>query len=227
MNLTKLLHQHQPRFATILPEHLQRGKAIIWDLTANNKELTDLSTDALIAYTDQQLALHGADIAIGRYAEDRNIYQRSDLFIEGDNDIRSIHLGIDLTVPVTTPVSTPLAATVHSFQDNNELGDYGPTIILQHELQGITFYSLYGHLSRTSLQELSIGKLFKAGEVFGTVGDHHENGGWPPHLHFQIISDIGDHHGDFPGVASRAEKEKYLALCPDPNLILQLDTLGT
>ncbi len=63
------------------------------------------------------------------------------------------------------------------------------------------------------------------GEAFAEVGEHHENGGWPPHLHFQIVGDIGSFKGDFPGVAAPFERERFLELCPDPNLILGIPGL--
>ena len=50
-----------------------------------------------------------------------------------------------------------------------------------------------------------------------------ENGGWPAHLHFQIIGDLMGFIGDFPGVAKQSEIEEWLERCPDPNLILGMD----
>ena len=49
-----------------------------------------------------------------------------------------------------------------------------------------------------------------------------ENGNWPPHLHFQIIEDMELKEGDYPGVCTSANREKYLANCPNPDLILTL-----
>ena len=49
-----------------------------------------------------------------------------------------------------------------------------------------------------------------------------ENGHWPPHLHFQLIIDMLHYNGDYPGVCSPSEKEKYLENSPDPELVLQL-----
>ena len=105
---------------------------------------------------------------------------------------------------------------MHSFQDNAHFGDYGPTIILQHDLAGKTVYSLYGHLSRASLEGLHEGKAFRAGEKLAEIGPFPENGDWPPHLHIQLITDLLGHRGDFPGVCSVANRERFLAICPDP-----------
>ena len=71
--------------------------------------------------------------------------------------------------------------------------------------------------------------IVPAGSVNNPViGDHvavgipAENGHWPSHLHFQIIEDIGDWKGDYPGVCKESEQDKYLMNCPDPDIILDL-----
>ncbi|MEO6446181.1 MAG: aminotransferase class III-fold pyridoxal phosphate-dependent enzyme, partial [Gemmatimonadaceae bacterium] len=48
------------------------------------------------------------------------------------------------------------------------------------------------------------------------------NGGWPPHLHFQVICDLLGREGDFPGVARARERAVWLSLCPDPALMVKL-----
>ena len=101
----------------------------------------------------------------------------------------------------------------------------GPTVILDHELDGIHFCTLYGHLSCTTLDGIHIGAILDAGDVLGEVGDVHENGGWPPHLHFQVIREMPGPEGDYPGVAAPSEREHFLAQCPDPNLILGIPGL--
>jgi murein DD-endopeptidase MepM/ murein hydrolase activator NlpD len=117
----------------------------------------------------------------------------------------------------------PLDGIVHSFAFNNRFGDYGATIILTHLLVGFTFYTLYGHLSLHSIKNLREGGLVKKGEVFAEFGIPAENGSWPPHLHFQLILDIGEWKGDYPGVCKFSEKEAWLTNCPDPDTILQMN----
>ena len=52
-----------------------------------------------------------------------------------------------------------------------------------------------------------------------SVGDRHENGGWDPHLHFQLSwSDPGTH--DMPGVVNPADREEALAKYPDPRMVM-------
>ena len=164
------------------------------------------------------LAEQGATVGWGGYLEDRVIYRRSPTLFGAANPPRSLHLGIDVWCPTGTPVAAPLPATVHSAQDNTGFGDYGPTVILEHSLEGGAFWSLYGHLRRAEVEGLDPGQPLKAGELFAAVGPWPENGDWPPHLHFQLITDLQGRRGDFPGVAVPAEREAWAALCPDPNL---------
>ncbi len=117
----------------------------------------------------------------------------------------------------------PLDGIVHSFAFNNQHGDYGTTIILSHQLEAYSFYTLYGHLNLNSIQGLQEGGRVGKGDIFAGFGIPAENGQWPPHLHFQLIIDLQGWIGDYPGVCKYSEKEKYLANCPDPDIILQMN----
>lgn len=166
----------------------------------------------------------GQSIGVGGYLENRVIYRTREHF-GADNMARNIHLGIDIWAKAGEAVHAPLKGIVHSYAFNDRDGDYGPTIILRHHLSGFNFYTLYGHLSLSSVDGLYPGKLFTAGEKIAEIGNFPENGDWPSHLHFQLITDIGSYDGDFPGVCSEQDVDHYLAICPDPNLILRIDEL--
>ena len=129
---------------------------------------------------------------------------------------RTLHLGIDLFAPEGTGVHAPLCGRVHSLQDNREPWDYGPTLILEHDTEAGRFYTLYGHLSRASLDALQISQEVEAGERIGSLGSPDENGGWPSHLHLQIITDLLGHQGTFPGAALPEHDRVWRALSPDP-----------
>ncbi|MFD2517975.1 peptidoglycan DD-metalloendopeptidase family protein [Salinimicrobium flavum] len=197
------------------------------DLSAENKELTPtaLSTpEGLSKYLDGFLSRTGMKIAWGGYNEKRGLYRRSSLFSEAiDEDlVRDVHLGMDIWAPAGTPVLAVLDGRIHSFRDNDNFGDYGPTIILEHNFEERKFYTLYGHLSRASLQELKVGVRVNRGQQIAVLGSPLENGEYAPHLHFQIIKDPGNRIGDYPGVACRKELSHYLQNCPDPNLLLKI-----
>lgn len=227
--LVEFLITHQSHYQPVLPPLLLHGKALILDLSGKDKRwlAVDLrSPQALQTLTQELMQAQKAVIAIGRYAEDRAfLYQRSGLFHSGDTLPRSIHLGIDLTVPVGTPIFAPLPGEVHSAQNNAGFGDYGPTLILRHQLAGQYFYTLYGHMSVESMLAMPVGKHIGAGEKIGTVGTSDINGGWPPHLHFQVIENLWGLQGDFPGVIDAPRAPEYLINSPDPNLILQIAAL--
>ena len=199
--------------------------AMVLDLTDRNHELKEIDLSDVVAFSDYVLSCmkaKGSAVAIGRYNEDRTIYKGYSLFA-GNKPSRHIHLGIDLWVTAGTPVFAPIAGQVHSFADNKAPGDYGPTIILEHHIGSILFYTLYGHLSPDFLSGLEEKQPVKAGQEIARVGNYPQNGNWPPHLHFQIITDLQGKKGDFWGVAAAEEREKMLAICPDPNIILQLN----
>lgn len=164
----------------------------------------------------------GGKAGAGGYLEPRVLYQRSDHF--GGEAPRSLHLGVDIWMEDFTPVYAPREGIVHSLADNAGFGNYGPTIILEHDSPAGKWYSLYGHLSRKSLQ-IKAGQHVEAGEQIAELGPYEENGNWPPHLHFQLMTDMMGNTGDFPGVASPVEKERYAVVCPDPNTVLKLDIL--
>ena len=112
---------------------------------------------------------------------------------------------------------------VESFAYNNNLGDYGATIILQHQLQTVNFYSLYGHLSLKDLENIRLGQFINRGHRLGQIGLPEENGHWPPHLHFQLIFDIENFDGDYPGVCKKSELVHYRSNCPNPDAVIKLN----
>ncbi len=219
--LTEILRLH-PGFSDMLRNGKPYRKL---DFTANNADLLsrDLSeTRDFTEYVFKELLSGNTYNGIGGYAEDRVIYRHRKHFTADSEKPRSIHLGVDIWADAGEPLYAPLDATVHSFAFNDHYGDYGPTIILAHELSGITFFTLYGHLSPESLDGLFEGKSIKAGTRFAAIGPYPENGDWPPHVHFQLIRDMGEYKGDFPGVCNTSDRNYYLNLCPDPGLILRI-----
>lgn len=220
---TAILANHQQQFGPVLPLDLNSKAVCRLDFSSNNALLANKNlenTRKFDAFVQQMLQQQYAMVGIGGYLENRIIYRRSGLF-SGEILNRTIHLGVDIWAEAGTPVLAPLNGIVHSFQDNAFFGDYGPTIILEHTLENFKFCSLYGHLSRQSLQNLQTGTSFVKGQELGTIGPFPENGDWPPHLHFQVITNMLGLKGDFPGVCSIKDQKTYAQLCPDPNLILQ------
>ena len=200
-------------------------KGISLDLSPSNEVLkkVDISnSDAFSAYVDAVIQQNNADFAWGGYLEKRLIYQRSTVFKDDTVPERNIHLGIDLWCDAGTLVFAALDGIIHSFQHNDAWGDYGPTIILEHQVNNLTFYTLYGHLSFESLQGITTNQKVQKGQQIATLGDSSVNGDYPPHLHFQIIRDLQGKKGDYPGVCAESEVEFYRENCPDANFLLRL-----
>ena len=226
--IVSLLKRNQDQFAPVVPFNMDAENVVIFDFSQENKEMEQIDlfdVDSFSGYVFGKLNKAGAEFGIGRYGENRSIYKRSRHFNIPGKESRTIHLGIDIWAQENTPVSSPLDAKVHSLANNTTFGDYGPTIIMEHTLENIEFYTLYGHLSLNSVENIQPGTFVKKGEKFAEFGNYEVNGNWPPHLHFQIIKNMGDYKGDFPGVAPPSEKNAFFDLCPNPNLILQVNKL--
>ena len=180
----------------------------------------------------EQMEMAGKGVGIGRYDEARLIYN-APAFATGPDPLderRTIHFGVDLCAPTGTAVCTPFNGTLRAAVTCPAHLDYGHAIVLEHATDdGTPFFSLYGHLSAKSIQQgWVIGDPFKAGEVIGWLGDVSENGGWPPHLHFQLMTDMLDYRYDFPAIAPASQRDVWKEFLPNPNLILHLpDAMAT
>ena len=196
------------------------------DLSASNKRLSKIdiaNANKFEDYIEKYLSKNNAEVAFGGYIEHRSLYRRSSIFNDDDAEERNIHIGLDLWIKAGTPVLAALDGIVHSFNHNLGVGNYGPTIILEHTVNKSVFYTLYGHLTLESLDEIQIGTPLKKGQQLGTLGDATVNGDYAPHLHFQIIKNIVDYFGDYPGVCSKNDLSFYLENCPNPNLLLKIN----
>ena len=164
--------------------------------------------------------LDAADViaGVGGYLENRSLYSETDLF-QGDQE-RCIHIGVDVFMPAGTPLYAPADGVVQSYANRQVYGDYGPVIILRHRVGDFEFHTLYGHLSEASLDGLHEARAFSAGEKIAEIGPRPFNGNWPPHLHFQLIQDVEDYRGDYPGVVRPAEIDFYQQNCPDPSALI-------
>jgi 4-aminobutyrate aminotransferase-like enzyme/Ser/Thr protein kinase RdoA (MazF antagonist) len=217
--------------ASVLDVDLRTATSLVFDFSVGSTFLgADPSAAAPGTLTEKTFAAMkcaGASVAIGRYNEARAIYT-SQLFCASENptdERRTIHLGIDLQVAPGSAVHAPLDGVVHALANNPIPLDYGPVVILRHSFPGDRgeaqeFFTLYGHLTTQTLAGLRVGQKIARAEKFAEVGATHENGGWAPHLHFQIITDLLEYGTDFPGVARASERGVWTSLSPDPNLLL-------
>ncbi len=232
-DIRQVLEKHTHEFHTVIPFNATTDKILSLDLSKNNPAFAeDIYNDIekFSQFINERRKGNKLTYLMGGYREVRQMYRRSKLFDKNlkddyisNEEPRSLHLGVDIWADAGTAVFAPLGGMLHSFAFNNNEGDYGATIILQHQLDTFNFYTLYGHLSLTDMEGLRKGQFITRGENFGHFGSAAENGNWPPHLHFQLIHSIDHYEGDYPGVCKLSESEKYLTNCPNPDLILNLE----
>ncbi|HEY6285268.1 MAG TPA: phosphotransferase, partial [Ktedonobacteraceae bacterium] len=224
------LESNTNKMGRVVEPDLRVVKNVVFDLSVGSRELGNLielsDVEVFTRHLFDRMKAESSRVGIGRYNEARPIYTSDHYKLAGNDgpEWRTIHIGLDVFMEAGTPILAPLDGVVHSFRNNDSPLDYGPTIILQHIVSDkdtqLTFYTLYGHLSADSLEGLYEGKLVDQGTPFCKIGNYAVNGGWPPHLHFQIITDLLDRAGEFPGVARPSQREVWLSLSPDPNLIV-------
>jgi murein DD-endopeptidase MepM/ murein hydrolase activator NlpD len=221
--LSALLSRHAHGLHPVIPFDASRQRLAVMDLSpGNGRFVPEVFRDIrrFTAAVEDFLSDAGCDFAFGGYGELRDMYAVSEVFdADAKGEPRRLHLGVDIWGPVGTPVHAPLPGHVHSQGFRPETGDYGGVVILSHHWQGQTFHTLYGHLSEADLV-FREGDSVAAGARIGHFGGPRENGGWPPHLHLQLVFDMDGMRGDYPGVCRYSERERYMANCPDPSPLL-------
>ena len=231
--IARWLEKNSGGFGKLIEPDPRSARHVIFDLSVDSLELglldgwrdAQTATERLFA----SLRSAGAQIGIGCYNEPRCLYASSGFQVAGIDgpEWRTIHIGLDLFAEPGSAVLAPLDGVVHSFRNNDLPLDYGPTIVLQHAAgdDALPFFTLYGHLSEDSLDGLREGMRVKRGAQIARIGNFPKNGGWPPHLHFQIITAMLGHEGDVPGVALARERDIWLSISPNPNLIAGIPDL--
>lgn len=155
------------------------------------------------------------EFCIGKYDEIRPNMYKTSIF----RGVRNIHMGVDIGGPVGTPCKAFEKGIISNFGYNPEPGDYGFVVITEHNISGVSVWALYGHLNSKSVDGKEIGQFIEKGETIAWFGNESENGGWAPHLHFQL-SLIEPKTHDLPGVVSAEDRKEALKTYPDPRLIL-------
>jgi 4-aminobutyrate aminotransferase-like enzyme/Ser/Thr protein kinase RdoA (MazF antagonist) len=226
-NMRLWLERNARDAASLLDADLRTAPSTVLDLSVGSEFLGadphESETPVLTRKISARMEEAKVSIGIGRYNEARLLYS-SVLFGAGASPLearRAIHLGMDLFAEPGTSIHTPLDAVVHTLANNGAPLDYGPLVILRHDAGDAgVFFTLYGHLDKESLARLKLGQHIARGEKFARIGAFEENGGWPPHLHFQIILDLLDLDANFPGVAYASQRAVWTSLSPDPNLLV-------
>ena len=225
--VTQWLRSHSAQFNSIVHANLKTEPLLIVDASVGSVQMPNASTpiDPIqVAKTiSRTIEEQKCVAAIGKYDEYRLIYNSAD-FTDVTGHRRTLHLGIDVFTPAESTIYAPLGGQVYGMDNDDTPMSYGGVLILQHDFSDAqgrgTFYTLYGHLKPASLAPHTVGDSIESGQKIADIGEIHENGHWPPHVHFQIITDMLGRGGSFAGVGTHAHRNVWLNLCPDANLIL-------
>lgn len=160
-----------------------------------------------------------SEYSIGRYLEPRKALYQDEIFQNSSGGPRNIHLGIDIGAPAGTPVHAVADGRIFCAHINSAPGDYGGTLITEHQIEDLRFWILHGHLSHGSVSTHRAFDPIRKGELIAKLGERSENGGWNPHLHFQISLEEPV-VCDMPGTTNESGLAKSLKIYPDPRWIL-------
>lgn len=223
-SVVRWLEANSHSFAPVIRPSLPMLKVAVLDLAAGGKDAVataGLDGSAMDAYVENVIARHGADCGVGSYGENRAIY-KGVAFETADPQVRrTIHIGIDIFAPAGEPVHAPLPGVIDSIHDDAVEFGFGPTVLLRHRTgEGTAFWTLYGHLSRASVANLRVGQAVALGEKLAEFGGRGENGAWPPHLHFQIVTDHLGLEARMHGVGVASQWQIWREISPDANIIL-------
>jgi 4-aminobutyrate aminotransferase-like enzyme/Ser/Thr protein kinase RdoA (MazF antagonist) len=162
---------------------------------------------------------------LGYYHEPRLVYtdQAFRLGPWKASDRRTVHLAVDVFAPAGQQLFAPLRGVVIVAEYRPGNLDYGGVIILRHKTpDGDPFFTLYGHLDPEFLERLKPGDVVEQGAAFCKLGDVEQNGGWAPHVHFQLALSTEGIEADWPGVGAPDDMYLWSALCPNPAALLNL-----
>ena len=225
--LTTWLRSRQKEFASVLGIDLTSEPCLVFDFSPGSPffegDPEKFFEPDMTARLFRRMAKAGARVGVGRYDEPRLVYSEA-MFADGEDpgaERRTLHIGLDLFAPADTPVYAPLPGIVHTATINPAPQDYGGVVILEHAAPtGPAFFTLYGHLNPDAVAGLKAGQTIAAGQQFATLGTAAGNGGWSPHLHLQILTDLLELDNDFPGVVRVSQREVWAGFSLDPNLIV-------
>ena len=232
--LLKLLFQNRHLFHEVVPNsffkkphaELSLSEELI-SFLKKNPGLKLSTKDAIDPYKCTQLVekIHkekGLVWSYGGYLENRSVALQNSYLKKTKS---WMHLGIDINLPIGTPVRSAFNGIVYmADSDYPEEGGWGNFVILEHQIAGVKFYSIYGHLSKKCLVDAD--QTISSGEIIGLVGNQEENGFWFPHTHFQFISEIEMHRRENPFTLDGYGSEKDLSYLkenyPDPLIALPM-----
>ncbi|GEM04084.1 hypothetical protein HMI01_10720 [Halolactibacillus miurensis] len=127
-------------------------------------------------------------------------------------EAQSKHNGIDIAKPGSRPIFAAADGVVRRSYTSTS---YGETIMIEHEINGETWETVYAHMRENS-RRFKDGQRVEQGDVIGQMGDTGNSTG--QHLHFEL------HKGGLWNMAksNAVDPEQYLEkdLYPENNLVV-------
>ena len=200
---------------------LLKGEPYVFDFSSKNPKTLNYNLDNFQEFNENifnELKNSGKKWGIGEYLEERKNILRGSINII--NEKRIYHLGLDIIVPYNSVVFCPLDGYVHKLGKENQKGNYGGYLILKHQVNNHTFYSLYGHLKTP--HKVQLGEKILAGQELALIGKESDSGGWFCHLHLQIITQKAMNEGCSEwGYISKKLLPKVGEYFPHPNFLFK------
>lgn len=219
------LNQGKAGFHPIIRKPLKDAKIISLDLESIIPiDPHSITQSEAINLTGRSESESQSSINLGKYLEPRLIYTAEDFRLgpEKNSDRRTIHLGIDVFAPFGTEIFTPLEGEVIHSEFCDKPLDYGGFVVIEHRTpNGISFFSLFGHLDPKSLR-FHEGEHLGKGDLIGKIGSKSVNGGWEPHLHLQLALGLGQEN-NWPGVCNPDDIKFWSQYCPNPATLLGIN----
>ena len=200
---------------------LLKGEPYVFDFSSKNPKTLNYNLDNFQEFNENifnELKNSGKKWGIGKYLEERKNILRGSINII--NEKRIYHLGLDIIVPYSSVVFCPLDGYVYKLGKETQKGNYGGYLVLKHQVNNQTFYSLYGHLKTP--HKVQLGEKILAGQELAVIGKESDSGGWFCHLHLQIISQKAFNKGYSEwGYVSEKLLPKVGEYFPDPNFLFK------
>ncbi|HEV7667576.1 MAG TPA: aminotransferase class III-fold pyridoxal phosphate-dependent enzyme [Thermoanaerobaculia bacterium] len=221
------------RLARVRPLDLSVGSLL---LGADPKHLEPAGLRALI---ERELGVgDGAEIGLGLYGEARLL---GPIPPEPGTEPATIQLGAELFLPEGSEIRSPFAGTLVEVLET----DAGPRLLIEHAAltpgpspkgrgeqskngsvqfsplplgEGPGVRALWLGLDADSLP--AIGTVIACGAPIGRVAGPEGNGGWPPHIHLQLLVDDLGLGARFPTAVRPSERAVWQTLSPDPTELL-------
>lgn len=159
-----------------------------------------------------------AEVAVGRHNEVRAIYKEDNFCYQGNDEViwRTVNMGIEFFTSSALPVSSVYSGKV--FLKVTDTIEHGNVIVLHHEInETLSFYTIYGGLSKSSIESIKLGAEVVTGEQIGVVKA--VEGTTLYNFHLMVVLDWPGAIESVLKVVPYHQRELYKSICPDPWLL--------